>query len=140
MKKQLVIIGIACIFVCVGLSGCNEEDTSRLGPSNTQEPNFYMSNGGNEDNCSSTFRGNGKVWINYTITNTGAAGEVKAYAQVYQGIENYQFCGNGTIYNQTQQQNIYLSHQESRNVTFLFTGVNCATGTSCYGNRVWMDW
>ena len=140
MKKQLLIIGIFCIFICVGLSGCNEEDTSRLEPSNTLDPNFYMSNGGYEDNCESVFPGNGTVWINFTITNAGGAGMVKAYAKVYQGIENYEFCGNGTIYNQTQQQGIYLSNEQSEDVSFVFTGINCATGTGCYGNNYWMDW
>jgi len=91
------------------------------------------------DNCESTYPGNGTVWVNYTVTNYGDRGRVVVWAKVYQGIENYQYCGNGTIYNESQWQEYELNNDESAHVSFIFTGINCATGTGCYGCEYWID-
>ena len=93
------------------------------------------------DSCSSVDpqAPTGTVWVNYTATNYGGRGTGFAKAQIYQGIEEYQWCGNGTIYNQTQQKFITLEQNAVITLSFVFTGVDCTQGIGCYGHKVWFQ-
>ena len=144
MKKQLIILGIIAIFVCVGLSGCNSETEKNLEYNRTGIPllpsNFVMGFCLASDNfLTAVNQSNGTVWVNFSFQNLGSRDQVWANAQVYQGVGNYSFCGNGTIYNQTQRHVYTLENNEAVFVSFVFTGVNCASGSGCYGSRYWID-
>ena len=139
MRKQLIVLGIILLFVCVGLSGCDTYNEDRTGIS-VLGLNFIVSDGIVTDTCASTYPQSGTVWVNFTITNYGGRGTICAYARVYQRILNYQSCGNGNIYNQTQKSQEYTLDQDaSVDVRFVFTGINCTTGTACHGNRYWIS-
>ncbi len=143
MKKQIIIIGIIAILVCVGLSGCNSEQEKDLEYNRTGmpflPPDFRVSGLTVIDNCESTYPQVGTAWVNFTVTNHGSAGYANVHCQVYQGILNFQLCGNGTIYNQTRITQIELGNEESKDVSFVFPGIDCTNGTGCYGYNYWID-
>ena len=81
--KKLMSIMICILLVGIGLlSGCEGQEKYRTGQSPLQ-PNFIVSNGGVQDNCESTYPGNGTVWVNFTITNFGGQGGVAGRARVW---------------------------------------------------------
>jgi hypothetical protein len=145
MKKQLAIIGIIALLLCVGLSGCTNNEINNRYENRTGTPLLLQSNivlgfGLASDNfLTAVNQSNGTVWVNFSFMNLGSRGGVTAYAHVYQGIGNYSYCGNGTIYNQTQSHKYSIENDEKVFVSFVFTGVNCATGSGCYGSRYWID-
>jgi len=136
MKKQIVILGIALLFVCVGLSGCedNEKDSEGIP---FMESDYRISNLIKMDNCGSVDPDAppGTAWINFTVTNYGGRANAWVYAQVYQGMEDYGMCGNGTIYNQAQREIISLDQYGTLQMSFVFTGIDCTQGIGCYGVR-----
>ena len=95
MKKQLVIIGIIALLVCVGLSGCNE-NTNNEEETEAPKGNFIVSPVW-EDNFPTVSEGgySGTVWVNVTVTNIGGDGWGTIYTEVYQGIGDYAACGEG---------------------------------------------
>lgn len=138
MKKQLVLLGIIFLFVCIGLSGCDDSVEENRTGIPTLDPNFLISGLTILDNCESVYPELGTVWVNYTVTNFGGEGSTYVNAQVYQGILNFQLCGNGTIYNQTRMTWITLNQGESIDVSFVFPGIDCTNGTACYGYNYWI--
>lgn len=143
MRKQLLIIGIIVILISVGLSGCNSEQEKDLEFNRTGvpflPPDFRVSGLTLMDNCESTYPQLGTAWVNFTVTNHGSEGTAVIHCQVYQGILNYQLCGNGTIYNQTRSTRITIKNEESKDVSFTFSGINCENGTNCWGYNYWID-
>ena len=139
MKKQIVILGIALLFVCVGLSGCEDNKKNREGIPFI-ESDYRISNLIKMDSCGSVdpHTPPGIAWINCTVTNYGGRGSTWVYARVYQGIGDYEMCGNGTIYNQTQSEMINLDQYGTLQMSFAFTGVDCTQGTGCYGVECWI--
>jgi hypothetical protein len=98
-------------------------------------PSFNADNFTMDDTCWPEYQKDGKVWVNFTVQNIGGYGAAVVYCRICQGTGDYQSCGNGTIYNQTQQRNIYLSNEQTKVISFVFTGINCATSSDCYGNN-----
>ncbi len=143
MKKQLIILGILAIFVCVGLSGCNSETEKDLENNRTGMPflptDFRVSGLTLMDDCTSAYPQLGTAWVNFTVTNHGSPGLRYVFCRVYQGIENYQLCGNGTIYNQTRTSTVQLENEESRQLSFVFPGIDSTNGTNCWGYQYWIS-
>ena len=140
MKKQIVILGIALLFVCVGLSGCEGNEKDREGIP-FMESDYRIITLMKMDSCGSVDpqAPPGIAWINFTVTNYGGRGNAWVYARVYQGIGDYEMCGNGTIYNQTQNEIISLDQYETLQMSFAFTGVDCTQGIGCYGVEHWIS-
>ena len=136
MKKQIVIIGIVTLLVIVGLSGCNKKQEQKPV---VYSPSFGFLDTIIQDTCESTYPGNGTVWVNISVHNYGFGGTKNVYCRVYQGIENFQLCGNGHIYNQTIKKEVYLKGDETKRVSFVFTDINCENGTGCYGHDNWIE-
>jgi len=141
MRKQLMILGIAAIFVCVGLSGCEDDtdtNTTNVNPTPppSGKPDFILTNATVQDNCGHLMSGWGNVWVNYTLRNNGTDGWENAWARVYQ-TENYSYCGN--IFNQSTKQEIFLSAGEKKFVSFVFIGVDQRPGCGCYGYDYWIE-
>jgi hypothetical protein len=143
MKKQLIILGIIAILICVGLSGCNSETEKNLENNRTGTPflppDFRVSGLTLIDDCESTYPQLGTAYVNFTVTNHGKLGMRYAFCKVYQGIENYQLCGNGTIYNQTKVSQISLDYEESKQLSFVFPGIDCTNGSYCWGYEYWIS-
>lgn len=139
--KKLMSVMICILLVGIGvLSGCEEQEEHREGLP-MMESDFHISNVIKMDSCASIGPQEppGTVWVNYTVTNFGSRGNVWCYARVYQGIDEYAFCGNGTIYNQTKSQLItQLPQNGFIALSFVFTGVDCTQGRNCYGIKVWV--
>jgi len=139
MKKKLVMIGITLVLIIIGFSGCEEQEENREGIP-VMEPNYHIYALTYIDSCSSVDpqAPPGTVWVNYSVTNYGGRRNAVAYAQVYQGIGEYEWCGNGTIYNQTKSQFIKLDQNGNIALSFVFTGVDCTQGSNCYGVKSWI--
>jgi hypothetical protein len=138
--KKLMLVMICILLVGIDLlSGCEEQEEHREGLPTMQESDFQISNVYKMDSCASIGPQEppGTVWVNYTVTNYGRRSNLWCYAQVYQGINEYDFCGNGTIYNQTKSQFITLPNNGFITLSFVFTGVDCTQGRNCYGIKVW---
>jgi len=137
MKKQLVIIGIVLLFVCVGLSGCSLQENDKL---DLSDPNFKITSFTADDNCAAHPQ-LGTVWVNFTITNDGGEGYgAEYYVRLYQGIEGFKFCGNGHVYNETIPTFVVMGHHESKEYGVIFTGIDCTNGTDCFGYKEWFEY
>ncbi|HWR27522.1 MAG TPA: hypothetical protein VN377_03685 [Candidatus Thermoplasmatota archaeon] len=143
MKKQFVIIGVIAILVCVGLSGCNSETEKDLENNRTGmpflPPDFRVSGLTVMDDCERVYPDLGTAYVNFTVTNHGSPGARYAFCRVYQGIENFQLCGNGIIYNNTRSSYLQLENEESKQVSFVFPGIDCTNGTGCWGYEYWIS-
>jgi hypothetical protein len=143
MKKQFILIGILAIFVCVGLSGCNSETEKDLENNRTGMPflptDLRVSGLTVMDDCTSAYPQLGTAWVNFTVTNHGRLGMRYVFCRVYQGLENYQLCGNGTIYNQTRTSTVQLDNEESKQLSFVFPGIDSTSGTGCWGYVYWIS-
>jgi hypothetical protein len=131
MKKQLVIVGIVLLFVCVGLSGC--DDYVKHPPVlSSGDPNFVIMPIW-EDNFATVSQGGytGTVWVNVTVRNMGDDGSQTIWVEVYQGTGNYTNCGKG--YESHSQRSIYLAKSDGTVLTFIFTGVENHNNSGCYG-------
>jgi hypothetical protein len=141
MQKQLVILGIIFLFVCVGLAGCDSATDknleNRTGMPFTP-PDFRVSGLTVEDDCGTISGDEGTAWVNFTVTNHGRAGSAIVYIQVYQGILNYQNCGNGHTYNQTHVSYVSLGNDESKDIVGIFSGIDCHNGSNCFGYNYWI--
>jgi hypothetical protein len=143
MKKQLIIVGIIVILVCVGLSGCNSETEKNLENNRTGTPflptDFRVSGLTIMDDCQSAYPQSATAYVNFTVSNHGSPGMRYVFCRVYQGILNFQLCGNGTIYNTTRTSTVQLENEESKQLSFVFPGIDCTNGTGCWGYEYWIS-
>jgi hypothetical protein len=142
MQKKLLIIGIIVLLICIGLGGCDSATDKNLENRTGMPflpPDFRVSGLSVESDCGTVVGDVGTAYVNFTVTNHGGAGSAVVHIQVYQGILNFQNCGNGRIYNQTRISYVSIGNDESRDIVGIFPGIDCHNGSNCFGYNYWIN-
>lgn len=108
MKKQLVIIVIAVLLICVGLSGCNEQDEKSrfIGAWRAETPEngeveiifTFYNNGSVKLTSNLLYHGNGETeteWSNYEIKNGKMCGISQLDGNYNYTCFDYEFSNGG---------------------------------------------